>query len=373
MVPSTIEKLLPYFSSNIQVYNVYGPAEASMAATVYRVQPKDFNAKFIPIGRALPNYSCHILDKDLSPVPVGFVGELFIGGPAVFGGYRGGGDDDNDRLKSLNNTTLVNIPAFQYQSNRNRHNKFYRTGDLCRFNDDGEIVFVGRVDHQVKLRGQRLELGEIEACIRTANPEIEVRNCIVVKCVDELTHQEYLTAYVEPAYGTLAENYNTIKASLMKACMQRLPVHMVPSSWLLLESLPLNANNKIDRKQLPLVPLKTNKIRRKCIRQVSIDCNGYVEDVLSEIFSNALNVDVDSDQHHMSFIELGGSSLNAITMVNLIRERLYAEMQIDLLFKNPTILALANVLQPEVIKLFTSCDNDSKFENDTIANLIEQL
>jgi len=373
MVASTVEKLLPYCSANVQVYNVYGPAETSMATTVYRVQPKDLKAKFVPIGHPLPNYSCHILGKDLCPMPVGFVGELFIGGPAVFEGYKGGDDGDNDRLKSLNNSALVNIPAFQYQSNKNSHNKFYRTGDLCRLNEDGEIIFVGRVDHQVKLRGQRVELGEIEACIRTAHPEIEVRNCIVVKCVDELTHREYLTAYVEPAYGTSTENYNIIQESITKACMQRLPAHMVPSSWLLLESLPLNTNNKIDRKQLPLVPLSKTKTRKKSARQLSINYNDYLEDVLSEIFSSALNTDLDNNQHHKSFIELGGSSLNAITIVNLIRERLYAEMEIHLLFKNPNISALANILQSKVIKLFTPIDNDEKSEDDVIIDLIEGL
>ena len=348
MVPSTIEHLLPYLSPKVRVYNVYGPAEASMATTFHQIQAKDLNAKFVPIGRPLPNYSCYILDRNLCPTPAGCIGELFIGGPGVFAGYRADTDDDNGdtntQLRKMNADALVHIPVRQSQSSENYQAKFYRTGDLCRLNNDGEIVFIGRADHQVKIRGQRIELGEIEACILAAAPKIDVRNCVVVKCDDQSTGREYLAAYVQPPQNTLPDDYSTIRMDLMEHCVHNLPAHMVPSSWLLLDSLPLNSNDKIDRKQLPSIPLLSAKSNYKPVLQRTKSHIHY-ESMLSDIFSDSLNMEIGEDEYNKSFIELGGTSLSAMTIVKHIRKRLCATMEICFLFKNPTISELAMVLR----------------------------
>jgi acyl carrier protein len=125
--------------------------------------------------------------------------------------------------------------------------------------------------------------------------------------------------------------------------MQHLPAHMIPTSWLFLDDFPLNSNGKIDRKQLPPLPLRTLQSNRKAAIQTSKNPNN-LEDLLRQIYTSVLNVDIDEEQFHMSFIELGGTSLTAMTIVQLIRQRLFAEMEICLLFKNPSICALATAL-----------------------------
>ena len=314
-----------------------------MTSTIHLVTKEDLSATSVPIGCPLPNYTCHILDEHFAPVPIGCVGELFIGGPGVFSGYL-----SSD--KSITARALVSLP---YQGETEK--KFYRTGDLCRLNEQGEILYVGRVDFQVKLRGQRLELGEIEACILRAVPN-QATNCAVIKCKDEQTHDEYLGAYIQAAQGIPSEEYNNVQASVTKYCMQQLPAFMVPSAWLVLETLPLNSNDKVDRKRLPpigraglppsihLVPPTPGIAPTTNILMNSSSPPSSLQETLSEIFNCALNVSINETQWHMSFGELGGTSLSAMTVVTLIRERLYPAMEIGLLFQHPSVHALANVL-----------------------------
>ena len=150
---------------NIELVNGYGPAETCVFATHHTVTQQDLDRNLIPIGVPLPNYTCHILDEHLSPVPIGSLGELYIGGRGVFAGYFG----DSDLVRSLNMHALVRLPS--------EETACYRTGDLCRVSDSGLILYCGRADHQIKLRGQRLEIGEIEACVMQVEG---VTNCVVV-------------------------------------------------------------------------------------------------------------------------------------------------------------------------------------------------
>lgn len=342
MVPGTVAKLMPLLAPDVKIYNVYGPAECSMASTTHLVTKEDLMTTSVPIGRPLPNYTCHILDEHLTLVPLNSVGELFIGGPGVFSGYL-----TND--PSLNSKALVSLP------NHDEANKFYRTGDLCCLNADGEIVYVGRADFQVKLRGQRLELGEIEACILRATP-IHATNCAVIKCKDEQSHDEFLGAYIQAAQNISPQEYNSIRATVMKYCTEHLPPFMVPSAWLVLEALPLSSNDKIDRKRLPPIsrtpqppqvhiePPTPQPVLSSNPLMVSSSPYGSIKDKVSEIFSCALNMPISEVQWNTSFGELGGNSLSAMTVVTLVRERLYPAMEIGLLFQHPSVHALSSVL-----------------------------
>ncbi len=235
-------------SSSIEFVNVYGPTECTILSTYHRVTKADIDRDVLPIGRPLPHYSCCILDENFVSVQQGSVGELCVGGEAVFGGYlTNGNNEDVARLNSLNDRILIDIPFLQSSSNKNDHNKFYRTGDLCRLNDNGEIVFVGRVDHQVKLRGQRLELGEIEACI-SAVPLVTY--CVAVKCCDQANQHEFLAAYVQCPAST--PTCLSIKEAIQQRCRSHLPAYMVPTVVVLMDKLPLNVNGKVDRNQLPV-------------------------------------------------------------------------------------------------------------------------
>ena len=178
----------------------------------------------VPIGRLLPGYQCMILDDFLEPVCFGQDGELFVGGVGVFAGYLGRED--------LTKQVLVNI----YDQ------LFYRTGDLVRLQSNNLLYYIGRKDNQVKLHGQRIELGEIEQCLLDASPHVS--SCVVVKFGDD-----HLIAYIQ--------SVDIDEEKLRKHCQSRLASFMVPSMFIVLKHLPLNANGKLDRNQLPTPDIST--------------------------------------------------------------------------------------------------------------------
>jgi hypothetical protein len=194
---------------------LYGPAETTIASTFHLV---DVNAKSesIPIGLPLSNYRCIVLDDFLQSVVVDQEGELLIGGVGVFIGYLGRDD--------LTEKALVNINS----------ELFYRTGDLVRMDHNGFLHYQGRKDYQIKLHGQRIELGEIERCLLNTS----ISACIVIKWGDD-----HLVAYVQSS--------NIDEKQLREHCQSHLPPHMVPSKFMVLDKLPVNANGKVDRKVLP--------------------------------------------------------------------------------------------------------------------------
>ncbi|CAF1681923.1 unnamed protein product, partial [Adineta ricciae] len=210
-------------ASTCRIWNLYGPAETTLVAT-YHVIALTPEMRNIPIGRLLPGYQCVIVDEFSQPVTVGEVGELLVGGVGVFAGYLGRND--------LTDKALVDING----------QLFYRTGDLVRLDNDGLLYYVGRKDHQIKLRGQRLEPGEIERCVLEASSLIT--SCVVVKWGDD-----HLVAYVQS--DEISEK------ELRKHCESHLPSYMVPSLFTVLKQLPLNANGKVDRQLLPTPDFST--------------------------------------------------------------------------------------------------------------------
>ncbi|CAF3910855.1 unnamed protein product [Rotaria sp. Silwood1] len=365
MVPSTILRLRQYLSLNTQIYNLYGPAECSILATYHLVTSANLTDESIPIGVPVSNYTCHILDEYLSPVPMNTLGELYIGGPGVFTGYLG----DNDTIRALNEKVLVCPPG------HNQENLFYRTGDLCRLSNDGAIIYAGRIDHQVKIRGQRLELGEVEASL--SDPDIVC--CAVVKLVDEVTNEEYLAAYIQPAKHVPSMEHGSIQARVFSRSKQILPAFMVPTAWLIMEKLPLNSSDKIDRKQLPkisrTIPITSAWPLAFSAKPEVYTASSYsvapLEDQVCDIFCQALNFQIDKNQFEVSFGQLGGTSVTAMTIVILIRKRLYEQMDISLLFEHSTIRQLSAKLvrlrtpQPEPISeaYYIPMANDTVIDN----------
>ena len=239
IVPNTLIKLRHYLSADARIYNLYGPAECSILSTYHLVTPANLQTGLVPIGMPLPNYKCYILDEYLSLAPVNTLGELYIGGPGVFTGYI----ETSDVIRALNQKVLVSLSAYGEEG------LFYRTGDLCRLSKDGEIIYVGRIDHQVKIRGQRLELGEVEAVL--VDPDITA--CAVIKQVDAATKDEYLAAYLQAAEHVSSTEYEKIQTRILTLCKQKLPAFMVPTAWLIMEKLPHNSSDKVDRNQLPKI------------------------------------------------------------------------------------------------------------------------
>ncbi|CAF4313793.1 unnamed protein product, partial [Didymodactylos carnosus] len=224
---NVIAKLIPHLCSQCKIYNTYGPAETTITATYHLIERSDGQSS-IPIGLPLPNYQCYVLDEHLQPVVLNAIGELYIGGAGVCYDYFNRPDLTKQAL-------ISNIPGI---TNR----KCYRTGDLVKVGSDGLLYFLGRNNFQVKLHGQRLELGEIESIILQSSNDIS--NCIVIKVNDEKTKQDYLVAYISTTNRSL-------ESHVKQYCQSYLATYMVPSIFILLDRLPLNENRKVDRKQLP--------------------------------------------------------------------------------------------------------------------------
>ena len=345
---------------NIKLVNWYGPAECTVDTLYHIVAEEDITNKCIPIGRPLPNYQCYILDEYLQSVPIGCIGELYIGGSSVFVGY-------------LNRPDLTERALIDIDKGRG---KCYKTGDLVKLNRNGEILFCGRCDFQVKLRGQRIELGEIETVILDASSDIN--NCIVIKTDDNERHAEYLVAYIEPSQTLLSQvnndtektqaKYHELEACAKCYCVNHLAPYMVPSAWLVMDSFPLNPSGKIDRKKLPKIS-RLVPIDNQSDSDVSIT---PLESCLREIFSQAFHVPASSIDSNTSFGEMGGTSLGAMVVVKLIRERLYPPMAIGVLFSNPSIRSLGKVMVPlvesQVIQNLESPSENQSLDQNSIAD-----
>ncbi|CAF3839123.1 unnamed protein product [Adineta steineri] len=292
---------------NYTLWNLYGPAETTITSTFHLVDT-GASAKCIPIGRPLSNYRCLILNEFLQSESANQEGELFIQGVGVFTGYL--------RRDDLTAKALLEIDG----------QLFYRTGDLVRIDNSGLLYYQGRKDHQIKLHGQRIELGEIERCLLNIT---SISACVVIKWKDD-----YLVAYVQSSHMN--------EEQLHQHCQSHLPPHMIPSIFIILDKLPLNQNGKIDRKLLPPPNFSssTNNIDGNVPRNT-------LERQLQNIFSQAFHIE--SPHVEVAFGQLGGTSLSAILTVTLIRQQICNKIDIGLLFANPSIRQLAQVIEPLLI------------------------
>ena len=211
----------------VQLFNPYGPAEVTINSHAHPVTVNDVEEASVPIGVPLPNTTGYVLDACGMAVPVGVAGELYLGGPKAARGYIGRPD--------------LTEAAFRHLVTMPDGGRLYKTGDRVRCLANGDLDFLGRVDFQIKLNGQRIEAGEIEAVLRQAEGVHDA--LIVLHGGGESDAPKQLVGYV------LAEDAS--EDTLRKACEAALPRYMVPSAFVMLDAWPLNANGKIDRKQLP--------------------------------------------------------------------------------------------------------------------------
>jgi len=291
--------------------NAYAPTEATIYATLHRAAAGERAAP--PVGRPIVNDRCFVLGRDFAPVALGVPGEAHLGGIGLARGYKG--------RPVLSAERFVPDPF-----GREPGARLYRTGDLLRHRADGELEFLGRIDRQVKLRGFRIELGEIES---TLAQHPEVRQATVLLREDR-PGAERLVAYV------VAEADQEPEARELRAFLERwVPEYMVPSAIVRLESLPLNANQKIDRTALP-APEEVARERRPAVQP-----RDTLELRLAEIWHELLDagtLSVDDD-----FFELGGNSLLVVRLMGLVRERLDVEVPLTLFYQEPTLENLARL------------------------------
>jgi amino acid adenylation domain-containing protein len=303
-----------YSQTNAKLYNLYGPTEASLAVTYWVCEP-DGQERVIPIGRPMSNVKIYILDKQLQPVPLGIAGELHIGGVAPGRGY----------LKRPDLTADKFIPdAFSEQGGE----RLYKTGDLARYRSDGAIEFLGRLDHQVKIRGMRMELGEVEAAL-CQHPA--VREAVIL--AHEITAgNKSLVAYVVSKQEPMPTS-----DELRNYLRQRLPEYMVPAAFVILTELPLLSNGKLDRRALP------NPEEFFADSEAAyIPPESDLEQTIAAVWQQVFNVERVSI--HSNFFDLGGNSLLLAKVHSKLRAALNRDIQIVELFKYTTIYSLAKYL-----------------------------
>ncbi|BEP53600.1 hypothetical protein GmRootV118_08440 [Variovorax sp. V118] len=293
------------------VVNAYGPTEAVITPTLWSADAEAIVQGYAPIGRPVGRRTAHVLDADLQPVPQGVPGELYLGGDGLARGYLG--------RAALTAERFVADP-FDEAGGR-----LYRTGDLVRWRADGQLEYLERLDHQVKVRGFRIELGEVEARLRE---QPGVREALV--CLHEGAAGPSLVAYVAPAAGA------SLDATTLKTQMaQALPDYMVPSALMVLDSFPLGANGKVDRRALP-VPAVAGTPGYEAP-------HGDVAQTLAAIWAELLKVA--QVGLHDNFFDLGGNSLLVIRMHRLVEDRLQPGLAVVDLFKYPTVGALARHIE----------------------------
>ncbi len=312
---SHVRQALAQLPSTLLV-NGYGPTESTTFACCYRIPRKlDPNPGSIPIGKPIDNTKTYILDDHLQPVPIGIRGELYIGGDGLAIGY-------------LNSPELTAERFIPNPFSDDPGARLFKTGDLARYLPDGNIEFLGRIDHQVKIRGFRIELGEIEAVL-AQHPKVKE---VVVAAREDTPGDKRLVGYVVPHQGQQSET-----GGLRSYLSEKLPEYMVPSAFVLLDSLPLTPNGKVDRDALP-VP--------QCGRE---DSSSYVpprtpiEEQLAGIWGDILGIDRVGINDN--FFELGGHSLLAVQLVARIREALHVEFPLETIFASPTVASLAECVK----------------------------
>ncbi|WP_434032237.1 pyoverdine non-ribosomal peptide synthetase PvdD [Pseudomonas aeruginosa] len=315
-----LQSLRPWFQRfgdrQPQLVNMYGITETTVHVTYRPVSEADLEGGLVsPIGGTIPDLSWYILDRDLNPVPRGAVGELYIGRAGLARGYL--------RRPGLSATRFVPNPFPGGAGER-----LYRTGDLARFQADGNIEYIGRIDHQVKVRGFRIELGEIEAALAGL---AGVRDAVVL--AHDGVGGTQLVGYV---VADSAEDAERLRESLRESLKRHLPDYMVPAHLMLLERMPLTVNGKLDRQALPQPDASLSQ-------QAYRAPGSELEQRIAAIWAEILGVErVGLDDN---FFELGGHSLLATRVISRVRQEQQLDASLKALFERPVLEAFAQGLE----------------------------
>jgi natural product biosynthesis luciferase-like monooxygenase protein len=294
------------------ILNMYGPTETTIWSSIY---PLNGWQDPMPIGRPIANTEIYILDRNLQPVPMGLSGELFIGGEGVVRGY-------------LNRPELTAERFIKHLFDAKPQARLYRTGDLARYGPDGNIEFLGRMDHQVKIRGYRIELGEIETLLGQ-HPAVQKA---VVIAREDILGDKRLVAYVIPQ-----QRQKLAGSELRDYLKEKLPEFMIPSNFITLDAFPLTPNRKIDRKVLPA----PGQVQIE-LETTYIPPTNELEQTIASLWQELLNVPKVGMSDN--FFDMGGHSLLAVQAHRRLREVIEREISITDMFRFPTIRSLTEYL-----------------------------
>jgi amino acid adenylation domain-containing protein len=316
-----LESLRPWFEcygdQSPQLINMYGITETTVHVTSRPLRITDLElASASLIGRPIDDLQVYLLDRYGQPVPIGVPGEMYVGGPGVVRGY-------------LNRPKLTSERFIPNRFSDKPNGRLYKSGDLARYLPNGDIEYLGRIDHQVKIRGFRIELGEIEAII---SQYLGVRETVVIVSEDSANSQRII-AYVVP------QKEQTLAISELRSFLKsKLPNYMIPAVFIILEAIPLTANGKVDRKALP-----TLNIVRPELEKTYIEPQTKVEKELANIWAEVLNLE--KIEINENFFELGGHSLLATQVISRIHKTFDIELPLRRLFEFPTVTQLAKKIE----------------------------
>ncbi|HEX5720086.1 MAG TPA: non-ribosomal peptide synthetase, partial [Thermoanaerobaculia bacterium] len=303
----------PAAGAPFALVNHYGPTEASVVATAGTVRPAEEGVPSPSIGRPIGNVRLHLLGAALEPVPPGARGEIFLGGPLARG-YLG--------RPELTAAAFVPDPFAAEPGGR-----LYRTGDLARLRQDGRLEFVGRADHQVKVRGVRIELGEVEAALRAHAAVSEAVAGVRDRAGDARLAAWFVPAGEPPVSGL----------ELAAFLRERLPEAMVPSAFVAVPAIPLTANGKVDRRSLP-DPEPAAAGRQHVAPRTEL------EEVLAGMWGEVLGIEPQGIGIHDSFFDLGGHSLLATELIGVVRDAFDLDVPLRALLEAPTVAGMAEAL-----------------------------
>jgi amino acid adenylation domain-containing protein len=303
VLPAQLVRKFTKVFKTVQLHNYYGPTEAGIDVTAIDLTGSKLTDDVVSIGVPVANTNIYIVDEYTNLKPVGVVGELLIGGIQVAKGYV-------NKVK-LTQEKFINSPFVQ-------NDRLYKTGDLARWKADGSIEYIGRKDGQIKIRGNRIEFGEIAAAMHSHEA---INNSTIL--IKERNDNKYLVAYYT------AENELDL-TDLKNYLREILPMYMIPDYFIHVSEFPLTSNGKLDRKALPEVEIT--------ISESHVAPSGEVEEKLVEIWASVLKLDVAKISVNRNFFELGGNSMDIITLNNRINTEFKCEISITEMFRLNTII-----------------------------------
>ncbi len=315
------KKLIQHYGETMRIVNSYGATEATIDTSYYEETLENIpSTGNVPIGKPLPNMKMYVLGDNLELKPIGVYGELYIGGDSVARGYL-----NRPELTAERFIESPFVPG----------DRLYKTGDVVRWLQDGNIEFVGRSDFQVKIRGYRIELGEIENQLLT-HPKIQE---VVVLDKEDQYGNKFLCAY-------LVNEEELSVLEIKEYLMESLPIYMIPTHFINLDKMPLSQNGKINRNALPDIS-KTMDIGVDYIAP-----RNEIEEILNQIWSEILQIEKIGIYHN--FFDLGGHSLTATRLMVMIHKQMNVELSLREIFERPTIAALAEAIKAKEESVYTS-------------------
>ena len=318
-----------------ELWNMYGPTETTIWSSIYHVEEIQ-EGRSLPIGRPIANTQFYILDTHLRPVPIGVVGELYIGGDGLARGY-------------LNRPELTTEKFVRHPFRSNGSERLYKSGDLANYLPDGTIEFLGRNDHQIKLRGFRIELGEIETALNN-HPAIH-QSVVIVR--EDAHEQKRLVAYI-----VLNQEQSVSREELRMYLQQHLPAYMVPASFVFLATLPLTANGKVNRRALPEPGQSSSQSLQESLDERPGFSTAYVpprnemECSITALWEEYL--DVRPIGIHDRFEELGGDSLLLLQLSSRLCTVFHVRLSVRDFLAGPTIAQVATLIAQRMAQLLDS-------------------